>query len=63
MAVQLHPTHANTRLELGNALEQLGKRAEALGELQKALKLDPGLRLARQKIEELKTKLNSNGPL
>ena len=57
IALQLNPKHTSAYLELGNTLEQLGEREQAVWELHKVLKLDPSLHLAKQKLEELQATL------
>jgi len=52
-AVELEPTNATIRLNLGSALLQTGAAVDALAELQEAVRLDPGLALAHYLIGAL----------
>jgi tetratricopeptide (TPR) repeat protein len=48
------PSHAAARWRLGQVLEKQGRRAEALAELETALKLDPALKGAQADLKRLK---------
>jgi tetratricopeptide (TPR) repeat protein len=48
------PTHAHARWRLAHALEMQGKRAEAIAELQAALRLKPDLDEAKKDLKRLK---------
>jgi tetratricopeptide (TPR) repeat protein len=48
------PTHANARWRLGQALEQQGKKDEALAELQASVKADPKNEDAKKDLKRLK---------
>ena len=49
-----YPTHAGAHWRLGQALEQLGRKPEAIAEMQTALKMDPSLEGAKRDLKRLK---------
>ena len=55
--VELVPKNANAHDSLGEALLEKGMLKESLAEYEKALALNPGLKNAQEKVEEIKEKL------
>jgi Flp pilus assembly protein TadD len=54
VVVGLTPEAAEAHANLGMALAGAGRREEAIGELEKALKLQPGFAAAEQELRVLK---------
>lgn len=55
--VTLAPDQVNPHDSLGDALREAGKLEEALAEYQKALAIDPGFKISRNKAKELHEKI------
>ena len=49
-----YPSHAGAHWRIGQALEQLGRKPEAIAEMQTALKMDPSLDGAKRDLKRLK---------
>jgi len=53
VAVRLRPDDANAEANLGSALAEIGKLAEAKLHFQRALRIDPNHKLARENLEQI----------
>jgi Tfp pilus assembly protein PilF len=56
------PNLVEARLNLGTALMNAGKDAEALAEFERVLEQNPGSELARKSAEAIRTRLGSERP-
>jgi len=59
-ALQEQPNDANAEANLGSALAELGKFAEAKSHFERALQIDPHHSLAKENLEELQRAMNQH---
>ena len=55
--MQLQPNDANVEANLGVALAEMGRFAEAKAHFERALQLDPGQPIAKENLEALKKEI------
>jgi tetratricopeptide (TPR) repeat protein len=59
-ALQEQPNDANAEANLGSALAELGKFAEAKSHFERALQIDPHHSLAKENLQELQRAMNQH---